>query len=202
MLRSQLHEARVCATLQVHCCLQLQLLLGNASASFTELLRHSLHMLCCNRCRCFRFQVCCRALQLKVAQPMLLRLLKSQQLQQSIVTQLPISANGKWVQRRHTSDTFSFWACNCSAWIEAVSSIAVACAALHVGETALRQSRHATRLLRCAVGEVNVPCSLNKCGVVLQRIIQSTLLLCQLRLQLQLGHERAKTSACPQRYSM
>jgi hypothetical protein len=108
VLRSQLHEARVCATLQVHCCLQLQLLLGNASASVTELLRYSLHMLRCNRCRCFRFQVCCRALQLKVAQPMLLRLLKSQQLQQSSVTQLPASAKGEWVQGGTPQTLFLF----------------------------------------------------------------------------------------------
>ena len=107
MLRSQLHEARVCATLQVHCCLQLQLLLGNASASFTELLRHSLHMLCCNRCRCFRFQVCCRALQLKVAADAAASVEKP-----TAATIKRYSAacqcKGRVGTRRHTSDTFSF----------------------------------------------------------------------------------------------
>lgn len=77
MLSSQLHETRVCPTVQVHCCLQLQLLFGNTSTCFTELLRHSLQTLRCQRCRFFRLQLCCCALQLKVLQSMLLLLLKS-----------------------------------------------------------------------------------------------------------------------------
>ncbi len=109
------------AALQVYRRLQLLLLLSDSSTCFTELLRNNLQLLhgCC--CRLLRLCNNFSAPLLDVTQPLLLRLLRLQQLQQEVDRQ-----HTQQPALHHTSRKLPSFARICISWPAAASARAAA----------------------------------------------------------------------------